>query len=151
MQGHPMGAGGGLWGVLGCPPHPINPLLPMAGAMAAGEQVPSEEEEEEKEEEEEAEEEEAGEEESSQPFPSPTQAPPSEVGCPPEKSGCPPKRVVPGVLYLSFLPPGFGPRHARALLGTHGELGRVFLQPLGEHPWVGVTGGGGSGCPIKPL
>ncbi|XP_049649317.1 activator of basal transcription 1 [Accipiter gentilis] len=74
--------------------------------MAAGEQVPSEEEEEEKEEEEEAEEEEAGEED-------------------------PPKRVVPGVLYLSFLPPGFGPRHARALLGTHGELGRVFLQPRG--------------------
>ncbi|XP_069630044.1 activator of basal transcription 1 [Haliaeetus albicilla] len=97
----------------------------MAEAMAAGERVPLEEEEE-KEKEEEAEEE-----ESSQPFPSPTQAPPSEVGCPPEKSGCPPKRVVPGVLYLSFLPPGFGPRHARALLGTHGELGRVFLQPRG--------------------
>ncbi|XP_074874737.1 LOW QUALITY PROTEIN: activator of basal transcription 1 [Buteo buteo] len=86
--------------------------------MAAGERVPPEEEEEEKEEEEEPEEEEeAGEEESTQP-------PPSEVGCPP-------KRVVPGVLYLSFLPPGFGPRHARALLGTHGELGRIFLQPRG--------------------
>ncbi|KAM9584589.1 activator of basal transcription 1 [Morphnus guianensis] len=87
--------------------------------MAAGEQVPTQVEEEEEEEEEEAEEE-----ESSQPLPSPTQAPPSEVGCPP-------KRVVPGVLYLSFLPPGFGPRHTRALLGTHGELGRVFLQPRG--------------------
>uniref|UniRef100_A0A672U6E5 Activator of basal transcription 1 n=1 Tax=Strigops habroptila TaxID=2489341 RepID=A0A672U6E5_STRHB len=43
----------------------------------------------------------------------------------------PPRRVVPGVLYLSFLPPGFGPRQARALLGAHGELGRVFLQPRG--------------------
>ncbi|KAM4637243.1 LOW QUALITY PROTEIN: activator of basal transcription 1-like [Amazona ochrocephala] len=43
----------------------------------------------------------------------------------------PPRRPVPGVLYLSFLPPGFGPRQARALLGAHGELGRVFLQPRG--------------------
>ncbi|XP_068854255.1 activator of basal transcription 1 [Aphelocoma coerulescens] len=43
----------------------------------------------------------------------------------------PPKPVVPGVLYLSFLPPGFGPRQARALLRPHGELGRVFLQPRG--------------------
>ncbi|NXA14993.1 ABT1 protein, partial [Sapayoa aenigma] len=45
--------------------------------------------------------------------------------------GPPPKPVVPGVLYLSFLPPGFGPRQARALLRPHGELGRVFLQPRG--------------------
>ncbi|XP_040473370.1 activator of basal transcription 1 [Falco naumanni] len=50
---------------------------------------------------------------------------------PPAEAGPPPKRVVPGVLYLSFLPPGFGPRHARALLGVHGELGRVFFQPRG--------------------
>ncbi|XP_061299543.1 activator of basal transcription 1 [Pezoporus flaviventris] len=42
-----------------------------------------------------------------------------------------PRRPVPGVLYLSFLPPGFGPRQARVLLGVHGELGRVFLQPKG--------------------
>ncbi|KAM9258086.1 LOW QUALITY PROTEIN: activator of basal transcription 1 [Morus bassanus] len=50
---------------------------------------------------------------------------------PPPAHGRPPKPVVPGVLYLSFLPPGFGPRQARALLGAHGELGRVFLQPRG--------------------
>ncbi|XP_033927648.1 LOW QUALITY PROTEIN: activator of basal transcription 1 [Melopsittacus undulatus] len=46
-------------------------------------------------------------------------------------AGPPPAPPVPGVLYLSFLPPGFGPRQARALLGVHGELGRVFLQPRG--------------------
>ncbi|XP_005533753.2 PREDICTED: activator of basal transcription 1 [Pseudopodoces humilis] len=50
---------------------------------------------------------------------------------PPAAEAAPPKPVVPGVLYLSFLPPGFGPRQARALLRPHGELGRVFLQPRG--------------------
>ncbi|XP_068027111.1 activator of basal transcription 1 [Melanerpes formicivorus] len=51
---------------------------------------------------------------------------------PSKGAGDPPaKRVVPGVLYLSFVPPGFGPRHARALLAPHGELGRVFFQPQG--------------------
>ncbi|KAM6107476.1 LOW QUALITY PROTEIN: activator of basal transcription 1 [Phoenicopterus ruber ruber] len=52
-------------------------------------------------------------------------------GAPPEGAGGPPKWVVPGVLYLACLPSGFGPRHARALLGPHGELGCVFLQPRG--------------------
>ncbi|XP_021239259.1 activator of basal transcription 1 [Numida meleagris] len=41
------------------------------------------------------------------------------------------KLPVPGVVYLSHVPPGFGPRQLRALLGGHGELGRVFLQPCG--------------------
>ncbi|XP_042747878.1 activator of basal transcription 1, partial [Lagopus leucura] len=39
------------------------------------------------------------------------------------------KVPVPGVVYLSHVPPGFGPRQLRTLLGGHGELGRVFLQP----------------------
>lgn len=41
------------------------------------------------------------------------------------------KLPVPGVVYLSHVPPGFGPRQLRTLLGGHGELGRVFLQPKG--------------------
>lgn len=47
------------------------------------------------------------------------------------EGAAPARKPVPGVLYLSHLPPGFGPRQARALLGVHGELGRVFLQPCG--------------------
>ncbi|KAM9250193.1 LOW QUALITY PROTEIN: activator of basal transcription 1 [Cariama cristata] len=80
--------------------------------MAAAERAPPEEKEEEE-----------GGGEGSQPPPTPQDPPP--------EGGCPPKRVVPGVLYLSYLPPGFGPRQARALLGVHGELGRVFFQPRG--------------------
>lgn len=56
------------------------------------------------------------------------------------------KLPVPGVVYLSHVPPGFGPRQLRTLLGGHGELGRVFLQPRGE--WGnrgGVLKGGGYG------
>ncbi|XP_074387252.1 activator of basal transcription 1-like [Zonotrichia albicollis] len=81
-----------------------------------------EEEKEEEEEEKEGEEEEGKEEEEEGPEGSPAAEAPSDP---------PPKPVVPGVLYLSFLPPGFGPRQARALLRPHGELGRVFLQPHG--------------------
>uniref|UniRef100_A0A8C9G064 Activator of basal transcription 1 n=1 Tax=Pavo cristatus TaxID=9049 RepID=A0A8C9G064_PAVCR len=33
------------------------------------------------------------------------------------------KLPVPGVVYLSHVPPGFGPRQLRTLLGGHGELG----------------------------
>ncbi|XP_054668267.1 activator of basal transcription 1 [Grus americana] len=89
--------------------------------MAAAERDPPQEEEE-REEEEEEEEGEGG--------PEGSRPRPPKLGSPPEGDGCPPpKRVVPGVLYLSFIPPGFGPRQARALLGTHGELGRVFFQP----------------------
>ncbi|XP_037982502.1 activator of basal transcription 1 [Motacilla alba alba] len=86
------------------------------------EEEKEEEEEEEEEKEEEEEEEEEKEEEEEGPECSPAAEAPSDP---------PPKPVVPGVLYLSFLPPGFGPRQARALLRPHGELGRVFLQPRG--------------------
>ena len=53
------------------------------------------------------------------------------------------KVPVPGVVYLSHVPPGFGPRQLRTLLGGHGELGRVFLQPRGEGGTGGGRGGGG--------
>ncbi|XP_072705066.1 activator of basal transcription 1 [Ciconia boyciana] len=86
--------------------------------MAAAERAPPPREEEE--------EEEGGGGEGAQPLPPAAGAPPGGEGrCPP------PRRAVPGVLYLPSLPPGFGPRHVRALLGAHGELGRVFLQPRG--------------------
>uniref|UniRef100_A0A8D0H8X5 Activator of basal transcription 1 n=1 Tax=Sphenodon punctatus TaxID=8508 RepID=A0A8D0H8X5_SPHPU len=39
------------------------------------------------------------------------------------------KKVVPGILYLGHIPPGFRPGHVRNLLGVHGEVGRIFLQP----------------------
>ncbi|XP_056366296.1 activator of basal transcription 1-like [Oenanthe melanoleuca] len=93
----------------------------MAGAKRElhGEEEEEEEEEEKEDEEEEKEEKEEEEEEKEE-------EEDAEPPCQP-----PPKPVVPGVLYLSFLPPGFGPRQARALLRPHGELGRVFLQPRG--------------------
>ncbi|NWU88030.1 ABT1 protein, partial [Onychorhynchus coronatus] len=92
-----------------------------AGAERDRRGAAEEEEQEEEEDEDEEQEEEQAKEESPGGSPAAAEAAP----------GPPPKPVVPGVLYLSFLPPGFGPRQARALLRPHGELGRVFLQPKG--------------------
>ncbi|XP_065509277.1 activator of basal transcription 1 [Caloenas nicobarica] len=56
--------------------------------------------------------------------------------------------LVPGVLYLPCPPPGFGPRHVRAMLRPYGELGRVFFQPKDgrirrrrRRPTPQITGG----------
>ena len=40
--------------------------------------------------------------------------------------------IVPGVVYLSRIPPFMRPRTIRHLLSKYGQLGRVFLQPEGE-------------------
>uniref|UniRef100_A0A8C0HHF0 Activator of basal transcription 1 n=1 Tax=Chelonoidis abingdonii TaxID=106734 RepID=A0A8C0HHF0_CHEAB len=39
------------------------------------------------------------------------------------------KKIVPGIIYLGHIPPGFRPRHARNLLSVYGEVGRIFMQP----------------------
>ncbi|XP_030403141.1 activator of basal transcription 1 isoform X3 [Gopherus evgoodei] len=54
-----------------------------------------------------------------------------EDGSPPSGAPNPPqgKKIVPGIIYLGYIPPGFRPRHARNLLSVYGEVGRIFLQP----------------------
>lgn len=54
-----------------------------------------------------------------------------EDGSPPPGAPNPPqgKKIVPGIIYLGHIPPGFRARHARNLLSVYGEVGRIFLQP----------------------
>ncbi|KAM9113590.1 activator of basal transcription 1 [Pangshura tecta] len=54
-----------------------------------------------------------------------------EDGSPPSGASNPPqgKKIVPGIIYLGHIPPGFRARHARNLLSVYGEVGRIFLQP----------------------
>nr|XP_032626091.1 activator of basal transcription 1 [Chelonoidis abingdonii] len=54
-----------------------------------------------------------------------------EDGSPPPGAPNPPqgKKIVPGIIYLGHIPPGFRPRHARNLLSVYGEVGRIFMQP----------------------
>ena len=37
-----------------------------------------------------------------------------------------------GIIYLSRVPPYMSVKNVRHLLGVHGEIGRVFLQPDGK-------------------
>ncbi|CAK8691343.1 activator of basal transcription 1-like [Clavelina lepadiformis] len=39
------------------------------------------------------------------------------------------KQTVPGVIYISFLPPRMTPLHLRQIFEKYGEVGRIFLQP----------------------
>ena len=43
------------------------------------------------------------------------------------------KGPTPGIVYLSRIPPFMKPLKVRHLLSQHGEVGRVFLQPEGDH------------------
>ena len=42
------------------------------------------------------------------------------------------KQTVPGVIYISFLPPRMTPLHLRQIFEKYGEVGRIFLQPDGK-------------------
>lgn len=39
------------------------------------------------------------------------------------------KKKVPGVVYLSYIPPKMNVKTVRSMLSKYGELGRIFLQP----------------------
>lgn len=61
------------------------------------------------------------------------------------------KKLTPGVIYLSRIPPFMRPRKVRHLLSKYGSVCRVYLQPEGE--WVRVGGGGRCDMcdPLSPL
>uniref|UniRef100_A0A0K8R818 Activator of basal transcription 1 n=1 Tax=Ixodes ricinus TaxID=34613 RepID=A0A0K8R818_IXORI len=40
-----------------------------------------------------------------------------------------PKKKIPGVVYLSYIPPKMNVKTVRSMLSKFGELGRIFLQP----------------------
>ena len=42
------------------------------------------------------------------------------------------KQKTPGIIYLSRIPPFMGVKHLRQHLSSHGELGKIFLQPNGK-------------------
>uniref|UniRef100_H2YMQ4 Activator of basal transcription 1 n=1 Tax=Ciona savignyi TaxID=51511 RepID=H2YMQ4_CIOSA len=44
------------------------------------------------------------------------------------------KLPVPGVIYISFLPPRMTPLHLRQIFEKYGEVGRIFLQPEDPKP-----------------
>uniref|UniRef100_A0A8C4X1R3 Activator of basal transcription 1 n=1 Tax=Eptatretus burgeri TaxID=7764 RepID=A0A8C4X1R3_EPTBU len=46
--------------------------------------------------------------------------------------------VVPGVVYISYIPPRMRVKHVRHFLSVFGEMGRVFLQPEGESDILGL-------------
>ena len=37
--------------------------------------------------------------------------------------------TVPGLVYISFLPPKMTPLHLKQIFSKYGELGRIYLQP----------------------
>lgn len=39
------------------------------------------------------------------------------------------KTTIPGVMYISFIPPGITPIHIKQVFERYGEVGRIFLQP----------------------
>lgn len=39
--------------------------------------------------------------------------------------------VVPGLIYMSFIPPNMTPFHVRQMFEKYGEVGRIYLQPDG--------------------
>ena len=40
--------------------------------------------------------------------------------------------TVPGVMYISTIPPGVTPLHLKQVFEKYGEVGRIFLQPDGK-------------------
>ncbi len=42
-------------------------------------------------------------------------------------------KTTPGIVYLSSVPPFMKPHKVRHLLSPYGSVGRVYLQPEGEH------------------
>jgi len=59
-----------------------------------------------------------------------------------EKEG---KAVVPGIVYLSRIPPFMKPLKIRTLFSQYGEVGRLFLQPEDPVARKNRKKGGGSG------
>lgn len=43
------------------------------------------------------------------------------------------KKKIPGVVYLSYIPPKMNVKTVRSMLSKYGELGRIFLQPEKDH------------------
>ncbi|XP_077550257.1 activator of basal transcription 1-like [Haemaphysalis longicornis] len=43
------------------------------------------------------------------------------------------KKKIPGVVYLSYIPPKMNVKTVRSMLSKFGELGRIFLQPEKQH------------------
>lgn len=43
---------------------------------------------------------------------------------------------TPGIIYISRLPPGMTPQKVKHLLGSHGEVGRIYAQRK-EREWKG--------------
>ena len=43
------------------------------------------------------------------------------------------KETVPGVIYLSRVPPFMSVKKIRDVFGQYGDLGRIFLQPDGKN------------------
>ena len=42
----------------------------------------------------------------------------------------PKRKKKPGIIYLSSIPPGMNPQLLREYLGKHGDVGRMYLEPL---------------------
>ena len=42
----------------------------------------------------------------------------------------PKRKKKPGIVYLSSIPPGMNPQLIRDYLGAHGDVGRMYLEPL---------------------
>ncbi|XP_078491666.1 activator of basal transcription 1 [Ciona intestinalis] len=51
-----------------------------------------------------------------------------------ESEECLKKGPIPGVIYISFLPPKMTPLHVRQIFEKYGEVGRIFLQPEAHKP-----------------
>lgn len=53
----------------------------------------------------------------------------------PETNGSSPGKIstVPGVMYISTIPPGMKPLHLQQVFEKYGEVGRIFLQPDGKN------------------
>ena len=43
------------------------------------------------------------------------------------------KKTIPGVVYMSRLPPFMKPAKIRNIFSQYGEVGRLFLQPEGTN------------------
>ena len=46
------------------------------------------------------------------------------------------KKTIPGIVYLSSVPPFMRPHKLKHLLSQYGAVGRVYLQPEGKCPIV---------------
>jgi len=46
------------------------------------------------------------------------------------------KKKKPGIVYLSSIPPGMNPQLIRDYLGKHGDVGRMYLEPLDSTSFI---------------